>query len=882
MGKKKLANFPSKPRVKSNKKNPLKSKRPENPDKSSGKDIFEIDREEISKQERRRKNIDEIESYEYTGSENIVKEDDEEIDSDEAFDNSDEESDENKMDEEVKALLEEDNDVQEVNDEIKSDNLASFIGSLDKKRKRTVDEDIDKPKKQLKEHAEVFEESEYNLTTRESPNIKKKIDFQDLIGSIQEETGFSKLKQKLVSLESGGKKGTYQEPLPAPLPSRIQDKLNRQAAYEETKKDITKWEPIVKQNREAEHLKFPMNVPPSHKPTNNVLAATFQPSTELEKKIDSLLVESGVKEKSLQQYEELQMSKLSVEEVENRVKELRKMRELVFREEIKSKRIAKIKSKAYRKIRKKEKEKNKLDIKQLAELDPKLAREEQLILEATRAQERMTLRHKNTSKWAKQALKHGRHDLESRQAIVEQLQRHENLKRKIHDLETDEELSDFTSENSDDEKDDDINTIKEKAFDELAQLEQKEAACEGEMKGLFGMKFMHDAMERDKNRTRGIIDDFVEDLENENFDEENTKKDETIESKKSSIVHVGNNLGRMIFGAGSKKSTSEHEIKIKKLSKSTFEPNSSLKDTSEKSKVDSISSIPVESMKIDYSLETNSEEEVNPWLQNDSSKIILSSKKNNKGIVKENNKSDKIVSKLKKHKDKDKLQDGIEIDVSNVLTISSAQINGQDKKNKQKKKDINSLTEQDATNSDEKSKLKSTEDDSETFDETNFVHVKNPTAFSQRELVARAFANDNVVEEFVKEKQAIIEEDEPKEQDLTLPGWARVKKPKKKKLILAKPLPGGIEASKRKDAKLQHVIINEKRIKKTKKYLTTNIPHPFETREQYERSLRTPLGTEWNTQEVFHKMVTPRIITKMGTIIDPLNVPFQTNDLDDK
>jgi hypothetical protein len=42
--------------------------------------------------------------------------------------------------------------------------------------------------------------------------------------------------------------------------------------------------------------------------------------------------------------------------------------------------------------------------------------------------------------------------------------------------------------------------------------------------------------------------------------------------------------------------------------------------------------------------------------------------------------------------------------------------------------------------------LKSVED-SDTFDvEANFVHVKNPVAFSQRELVARAFANDNVIE----------------------------------------------------------------------------------------------------------------------------------------
>ncbi|CAG8783383.1 8620_t:CDS:2, partial [Racocetra fulgida] len=165
----------------------------------------------------------------------------------------------------------------------------------------------------------------------------------------------------------------------------------------------------------------------------------------------------------------------------------------------------------------------------------------------------------------------------------------------------------------------------------------------------------------------------------------------------------------------------------------------------------------------------------------------------------------------------------------------------------------------------------------------NFVNVKNPNAFTQRELVARAFANDNVIEEFESEKLAIIEEDKPKEQDITLPGWGTwggkgVKPQKNKKPIIVKPLPGeGIDTKKRQDAKLKHVIINEKRIKKAKKYLSTDIPYPFETREQYERSLRTPIGKEWNTHEVFQKMITPRVITKMGVVIDPLSAPFKTN-----
>jgi U3 small nucleolar RNA-associated protein 14 len=64
-----------------------------------------------------------------------------------------------------------------------------------------------------------------------------------------------------------------------------------------------------------------------------------------------------------------------------------------------------------------------------------------------------------------------------------------------------------------------------------------------------------------------------------------------------------------------------------------------------------------------------------------------------------------------------------------------------------------------------------------------------PTAFEQRELVARAFAGDNVIDvssvtvghclfkhfiqEFAAEKRREMEADAPKEVDTTLPGWVR-------------------------------------------------------------------------------------------------------------
>lgn len=50
---------------------------------------------------------------------------------------------------------------------------------------------------------------------------------------------------------------------------------------------------------------------------------------------------------------------------------------------------------------------------------------------------------------------------------------------------------------------------------------------------------------------------------------------------------------------------------------------------------------------------------------------------------------------------------------------------------------------------------------------------KQSVAFKQRDLVARAFAGDNVVQEFEEAKRREIEADAPKEVDTTLPGWVR-------------------------------------------------------------------------------------------------------------
>ena len=77
-------------------------------------------------------------------------------------------------------------------------------------------------------------------------------------------------------------------------------------------------------------------------------------------------------------------------------------------------------------------------------------------------------------------------------------------------------------------------------------------------------------------------------------------------------------------------------------------------------------------------------------------------------------------------------------------------------------------------------------------------------------------------------------------------------------------------AAKRKDAALRNVVISEKRDKKAAAFTTSGVPFPFKTREQFERSMRAPLGPEWNPAASHAALTKPKVHTLKGVIIDPL------------
>ena len=269
--------------------------------------------------------------------------------------------------------------------------------------------------------------------------------------------------------------------------------------------------------------------------------------------MDKLLKAAELREQDIAKTEELKMQDLTLEEVAQRRTELRQMRDLMFRAEIKAKRVAKIKSKTYRKL--KRKEKAKIDEKlgaaagdELGELDD----EARMKAEVDRARERATLKHKNMGKWA-QGMKHrqteGELNDDRRQQVMEMHQRGEKLRRRIAGA-----TSGSESESDDSDEEGDEDDIKAKAIDRLRELNEVDDAetegLSGQMKkgGVMQMKFMQEGLAREATRARAQVDSFQEELQR--LDQVQVPADGDSVDGLGPLVTVQRTGGRLTFKPG--------------------------------------------------------------------------------------------------------------------------------------------------------------------------------------------------------------------------------------------------------------------------------------------------------------------------------------------
>ncbi|WLF78725.1 hypothetical protein PVL30_002467 [Lodderomyces elongisporus] len=748
---------------------------------------------------------------------------DAEGDDDDNDENSEEESDDDDDDDDEEEEEEEGDDSDEEN--VFSHDSADDEGlDLAKTTKRLQKElEAAKPKERKRFIVEKRDENEFNV-----PSGGQSLSIAEMMQGIQN------AENEAILIDADAKA------VATPLPKRIQQRNDRGAAYNLSKKEVSKWSDTVQQNRQAELLKFPMQQPDTFNDSANAFRSNpnkEKTETELEKNVNDILAKSSlIDDKKEATFEEIAVAKMSAEELRERTNQLRLMRELMFRDERRAKRLKKIKSKQYHKIKKKERLRNQELVDEAEDVSDDEDAEDK---DMKRAEERMSLRHKTQSKWAQSMIKSGlSKDASNREELEEMLRQGERLREKQlglrngeDDVYDDEGVSDIERDYEHDDADGDEDERRSKLG-----------------KGVMAMEFMKNAEQRRKEENLKTIEQLRR-LQNGEDDGLDLFQDENDNGS----VNITKNQGRRVYNpvAIDDSNINEEVLKevedekvtglAKKVNKANqvkiVEPTSASNDES-KSKAEK------NAQAVD--------DEANPWLSIGSESGATNHEPQQKSskvtVVDENSsKFAKAAMKIAKKSRKQRRGEGEDlIDINETLAVKDIHNDGSDVS------------------------------DSEATGESSTA----PKMFKQKDLIKEAFVGDDVVAEFENEKKRMIEDEDDKEEDITLPGWGdwvggKSKPNANKKRKFIRKIDGVVQKDKRKDKNLKNVIINEKLNKKNLKYQARDVPYPFETREQYERSLQMPVGQEWTSRATHQRLTMPRVVTKQGMVIDPLKAPFK-------
>jgi U3 small nucleolar RNA-associated protein 14 len=653
---------------------------------------------------------------------------------------------------------------------------------------------------------------------------------------------------KLLQDNQSTKRNDIARKLDAPLPKRQQDKLDRAAAAAKAKETLDRWTDTVKHNRRAEHLHFGPDQPEvgSRMGESRLLpTTTAEPANDLESTIQSILQQSGLSngkddEEMIQKWEELQTNKLPLEEVQKRRAQLRLERELMFREEVRAKRIKKIKSKSYRRVHRRERERlMEKEREQLKADGIDISEDEREHNDRRRAEERMSSKHRE-SKWAKgvKASGKGAWDDDARSGVTEMARRNEELRRRIEGKEVrdeGDEASDFSSDEDDEDPDDDEDGT-EATKRQLGRLKQNPFSSDQSKLGSMAFMQKAEAARRVRN------DEDVERLRKELAGEESNSDGDDDNAAK---------VGRRKFGPTTK--MAPPAIQVRSEFEEREQPDSDAESSDKAAGEDvTINGKPGSASKGESGA-------INPYL------VAKKSKKVTEGpdlvpmaydtIATTQTEEKPVKKSKKKSKSKQSSDESLEGVFAGNPMISKPDDDG-----------FQTVT---YDNEDE-------DDDGWGDEDTEF----DSTGLQRnQQLTASAFAGDNVEADFVAEKKKTVADEDERIEENVLPGWGAwtgdglTASEQRNKGQVTRTKRPGIAPGKRKDAKLARVIINEKRVKANTKYMSSQLPFPFETKEQYERSLRLPKGPEWTTKKTFQQATKPRVLVRQG-VIKPMHKPL--------
>ncbi|KAK4874141.1 hypothetical protein RN001_013501 [Aquatica leii] len=663
--------------------------------------------------------------------------------------------------------------------------------------------------------------SEFNLV---KSGTGKEVVLTELTDTLKKRVKHAVVRERIQNIKKKIK------PLPKPIEKPKADRIRRTIAFDKVKEQLDRYNAVVTSNRASNHLTFPL--------ATNIEVETgkdfsgYRMKSDLQKRLDQIDPKPVVEVYNLEK--KIPYS-LTMKEMLERRKEMAKMKIIESYKAAKARRQNKIKSKKYHRIQRHQKIKNQIkDFEQLQKSNPEEALKKLDEIERGRAEERASLRHRSTGKWARNKQVKAKYDSTNRQELAQQLTLSHELTQKVkvnEDSESEEETVTAVVSKKNNDNNPWVNSIKTSEEVESFLSGYRKFWDENNTKNLIGKE---DKVTETNLKIKNTNDEVI--------NKRNLKKSIPTKTKKS--IKRKRNVVRCV-------ATTQWTVGI-------------LTDTDSEEEIDNCL---VPDKKLIKTVQTT--------VQKGPEKIVRDLKKGSK------QKNKTLKTKKEEQSDFEKLSFRKEARQP-IIDEPLMETNTLDHNEEYLNKTLNSILTID-TNS-PKDNLKVDNIDPNNIINTKAVSLQSelPDLFidedeneDQHGVVAEAFEDDDIVENFQQEKDKEIDDDKPKDIDLFLPGWGSwggpgiKSSPKKRannRFIIKFP-----KNSKRRDENKGNLIINEKSDNKIKPHLVSEVPFPFKTVKDFEASIRAPIGNTFVPETAYRRMIRPAVKTKMGAIIQPLS-----------
>ncbi|NXG63866.1 UT14A protein, partial [Hemiprocne comata] len=675
--------------------------------------------------------------------------------------------------------------------------------------------------------------SEFNVSCK---GAGEKLVLSELLRPIRPKSALSSVKKELSRVKQ-------KKPVELPLSKEEAKRVVREAAYARTSQEVGRWQPVVLQNRRAEQLVFPLKQEiPTVVPLEQTMSAWKNARTPLEQQIFGLLhkTKQPITDPLLTPEETASLQAMSLEEVEGPSSPFLPRACSLWGSVLPMPALPPWASlpfpplcHRYHRVLKKSKRCKALkEFELLHKSDPEAALAKLEELEQLRMQERMSLKHQNKGKWARSRAIMAKYDLEARKAMQEQLARNKELMQKVRVELPEEELADVPEK--------DLAPVTIPAIP---------VGAPGANPWMLGQPSRPAPEPEVQEGLEEVTVPGAVESEEEEMSEEEALLQAFEQKRQARQQQVGSTEG-----------PGEELQPWKGTVPHWFPPCAGADET------EAVSELPGNSPKCPVCAEEPASAGVEQPPQAQEEILLLEQL----GRVQTMEDIEALASE-ERVKDIEEQEKCVEEPDKPAATRAEKRVQQQEggrardkraKKPPAKKKMI-SL----------EAVLVGKSQELQCPILPVMVEEEEEGGIDQRGVIKEAFAGDDVVADFRREKRKAEQAGKPQPVNLVLPGWGewggKGLKPsaKKVKRFLLKPPP----APPRKDQHLPHVIISEKRNIHAAAHQVNELPFPFERHQQFEQSIRTPLGTTWNTQRAFQKLTAPRVITRAGHIIQPIS-----------